>query len=416
MSAGIECQASACKSASRMLANAPAEQRSSALRFMAEELRNSENEILKANSLDAERAKKLDLEKKRIAILTIDSSDISSMADFFETVASYEDIAGKELTRIEKEDGCVISKRLVPLGVLFMISEARPSVLCDTSAICLRSGNALLFQSSANSANTDCAVAASLRRAMKRAQLPEDCITILSDTSHEAAYRISQLANQIDLVCVRGGYGALADIKKNAIVPVIGAGPGNCHVYVEKSAKPEMARDIVLNSKVPRPLACNAAETLLLDRGLSSKVISMLLDSLYEAGITLHGSEELSSVFSYILPANEKDYLYEYFAPEMAVALVSDIEEAVAHINRCRTPHTEVIVTEDESAAKFFTENVEANSVGVNASTRLTDGMFFELGGEIGISTQKYPFGGPIGIRHLMQEKYFVFGKGTLRK
>lgn len=412
----VRSQAEECKKASRVLANAPAQQRSKALRFMAEELLAAKESILEANRSDIERANASSLSEKRIGILSINASDIDAMAQFFEIAASYSDIVGTEVSHLEKEDGCVISKRLVPLGVVFMISEARPSVLCDTSAICLRSGNALLFQSSANSANTDCAVAASLRRAMKRAQLPEDCITILSDTSHEAAYRISQLANQIDLVCVRGGYGALADIKKNAIVPVIGAGPGNCHVYVEKSANPEMARDIVLNSKVPRPLACNAAETLLLDRGLSSKVISMLLDSLYEAGITLHGSEELSSVFSYILPANEKDYLYEYFAPEMAVALVSDIEEAIFHINRCRTPHTEVIVTEDESAAKHFTENVEANSIGVNASTRLTDGMFFELGGEIGISTQKYPFGGPIGIRHLMQEKYFVFGKGTLRK
>jgi len=401
------------KESARYLALIPAEQRGEALGRMAEQLLLHRKEILRANELDRQQAIADKLSRSRINILSICEKDIQAMADFFRQVADYEDPVGKLLDE-EIQENLRREKRLQPLGVVAMVYEARPSVITDCAALCMRSGNALLLRGSSHCSRTDEAIVESLRDALKLAGIPFNAITRI-DGDHELNYELSRQDRYIDLMILRGGYGCLADIKRQATVPIIGAGPGNCHIYIDESAKPEMALSIVHNSKVPRPLACNATETVLINRKWATAHLQSLLAMLTENGIALRGCPEVCKAVPGVEPADEADWEREFFAPTVAVKLVEDVQEAVRHINRYRTPHTECIITEDGANARYFQSCVEANVVCWNASTRLTDGMEFGMGGEMGISTQKYPVGGPIGISHLMQQKYYLMGNGALR-
>ena len=402
------------KEISREIACIPGQQRSQALLAMADALIAATDEILAANSRDVWKAQTEGLEPKRIRILTISQTDIFAMADYFRLAAAMEDPVGKLLEETTKGE-MRREKRLMPLGVVAMVSEARASVVTDCAALCMRSGNALLFRGSSHCEKTDEAIVACLRQALVNAGIPAGAITQISGGGHELTYELAQQDRFIDLMILRGGYGCLEDIKRYATVPVIGAGPGNCHIYIDESAKEDMALAVVRNSKVPRPLACNAAETILVNRNWKDESLRALLDMLAEHGIRIYGCSEICELYPEALPAEETDWEREYFAPSIAVKLVADTKEAISHINRYRTPHTECIITEKEANARLFQAYVEANVVCWNASTRLTDGMEFGMGGEMGISTQKYPVGGPIGMLHLMQQKYFISGNGTLR-
>ena len=404
---------SAVKEASRRLAVISAGQRSKALELMAQQLLQHSGKILQANREDRLQAETDQLSRSRINILTISEADIQAMAAFFLRVAEYEDPVGMLLEEENKEN-LRREKRLIPLGVVSMVYEARPSVITDCAALCMRSGNALLLRGSCHGSRTDAAIVEALRCALDEAQIPAEVITLLSG-DHGLNYDLAKQDRYIDLMILRGGYGCLEDIKRQATVPVIAAGPGNCHIYIDESAKPEMALAIVHNSKVPRPLACNAAETILVNRAWAEEHLEELLTMLKENGISLRGSQEVCHRVSGVTLAEETDWEKEYFSPTVAVKLVADVQEAIGHINRYRTPHTECIITENEANARLFQAQVEANVVCWNASTRLTDGIEFGMGGEMGISTQKYPVGGPIGIRHLMQQKYFLSGCGALR-
>ena len=403
----------AVKDASRHLAVTPAQQRSMALNLMAEKLLEHQKKILDANRQDRETAISGNLSQSRINILTVSEKDILAMANFFRQVADYEDPVGCLLEE-ESRENLRREKRLMPLGVVAMVYEARPSVITDCAALCLRSGNALLLHGSCHCLRTDGAIVACLREALQQAKISTEAVTLLAG-DHEFSYELAKQDRYIDLMILRGGYGCLEDIRQQATVPVIGAGPGNCHIYIDESAKPDMALAIVHNSKVPRPLACNAAETVLVNRNWAGENLSGLLQMLREYGIGIRGSSEVCELFPDAQPAAEEDWEREFFAPTIAVKLVEDVVEAVTHINRYRTPHTECIITEYEANARYFQSFVEANVVCWNASTRMTDGMEFGMGGEMGISTQKYPVGGPIGIRHLMQQKYYLTGNGALR-
>ena len=401
------------KKTARELAVIPAARRSEALHRMAEQLLLCREEILCANRQDRQQALEENLSRSRVNILTISEKDIQAMADFFRQVAEYDDPVGKLLDK-DIRDNLRREKRLQPLGVVAMVYEARPSVITDCAALCMRTGNALLLRGSCHCGRTDEAIVSCLRKALELADIPAASISLLAG-DHELTYELAQQDRYIDLMILRGGYGCLEDIRRHATVPVIGAGPGNCHIYIDASAKPEMALAIVHNSKVPRPLACNATETILISRQWADRHLSALTDILRENAITLRGSPEVCDRISGIEPAGERDWEREFFAPTVALKLVEDTREAVRHINRYRTPHTECIITEDEANARYFQAYVEANVVCWNASTRLTDGMEFGMGGEMGISTQKYPVGGPIGIFHLMQQKYYLVGNGALR-
>lgn len=401
------------KETSRDLALIPASKRSAALRHMAEQMLLRSGEILRANELDRQQAEAEQLSRSRINILTISEKDIHTMAAFFRQVADYEDPVGKLLEE-DIRDNLRREKRLQPLGVVAMVYEARPSVITDCAALCMRSGNALLLRGSSHCSRTDKVIVETLQGALELAGIPTAAITLL-EGDHELNYELSRQDRFIDLMILRGGYACLDDIRHQATVPVIGAGPGNCHIYIDASAKADMALAIVHNSKVPRPLACNATETVLVNRAWASEHLGALTDMLTKNGISLRGCPEVCALVSNVEPAGETDWEREYFAPTVAVKLVEDVQEAVRHINRYRTPHTEGIITEDDANARYFQSYVEANVVCWNASTRLTDGMEFGIGGEMGISTQKYPVGGPIGIYHLMQQKYYLLGNGALR-
>ena len=404
---------SAVKEVSRQLAVIPAEKRSEALRRMAQQMLQHKDAILDANRQDRLQAEQDQLTRSRINILTISEADIQAMAAFFCRVADYDDPVGKLLEEETKET-LRREKRLIPLGVIAMIYEARPSVITDCAALCMRSGNALLLRGSCHGNRTDAAIVAALHCALEQTEIPTEVITLMIG-DHELTYELSKQDRYIDLMILRGGYGCLEDIKKNATVPVIAAGPGNCHIYIDESAKKEMAMAIVHNSKVPRPLACNATETILVNRSWAADHLDALLTMLKENNISLRGSQEVCDRIPGVSLAEEADWEREFFAPTLAVKLVENVREAISHINRYRTPHTECIITENEANAQLFQQMVEANVVCWNASTRLTDGMEFSMGGEMGISTQKYPVGGPIGIQHLMQQKYFLSGCGALR-
>ena len=404
---------SAVKESSRHLAVIPAKQRSEALRRMAQQMCEHAEAILQANREDRFQAERDQLSRSRINILTISEADIQTMVAFFLRAAEYEDPVGKLLEEETKEN-LRREKRLIPLGVVAMVYEARPSVITDCAALCMRSGNALLLRGSCHGSRTDAAIVAALHCALKGAKIPTEVITLLPG-DHKLTYDLARQDRVVDLMILRGGYGCLEDIKHHATVPVIAAGPGNCHIYIDESAKPEMAMAIVHNSKVPRPLACNATETILVNRTWEGDHLDALLTMLKENGIALRGTQEVCALVPGVDLAEEADWEKEFFAPTLAVKLVADVQEAVCHINRYRTPHTECIITEEEANARYFQSMVEANVVCWNASTRLTDGMEFSMGGEMGISTQKYPVGGPIGIHHLMQQKYFLLGCGALR-
>ena len=395
------------------LAVKPAEQRSEALRHMAEQLLLHRKEILWANKMDWQQAEEEKLSRSRINILTIAEKDIQAMADFFLQVADYEDPVGKLLDEDVREN-LRREKRLQPLGVVAMVYEARPSVITDCAALCIRSGNVLLLRGSSHCSRTEEVMVEALRGGLELAEIPYHAITRI-EGDHELNFELARQDRYIDLMILRGGYSCLEDIRQQATVPVIGAGPGNCHIYIDASANVEMALSIVHNSKVPRPLACNATETILVNRTWAAEHLRALTDMLTENGISLRGCPEVCALIPNMEAAGETDWEQEYFAPAVAVKLVADVKEAVRHINRYRTPHTECIITEEEANARYFQSYVEANVVCWNASTRLTDGMEFGMGGEMGISTQKYPVGGPIGINHLMQQKYYLMGNGALR-
>lgn len=404
----------AVKKLSRTLALTPAAQRSDALRAMAGRLLGGIEEVLCANRGDLIAAAG-SLDARRIGILTLDENCIKDMADMLHRVAALDDPVGRILEAVDCPNGLHREKRLVPLGVVAMVYEARPSVVVDGAALCLRTGNALILRCSRHSVRTDTTIAMLLRKGLSDAGLPEDALIMMTRADHDLTHELSRQDRLIDLLIVRSGYAALDDLRRSATVPVLGAGPGNCHIYIDASARPEMAEAIVYNSKVPRPLACNAAETLLIARSWAHTYLPQLAKMLTGAGIELRGCQDACALCPDMKPAIQSDWEREFFAPILAVRLVSGITEAIEHINYYRTPHTESIITEDADNALRFMAEVEANVVCHNTSTRLTDGSVFGLGGEMGISTQKYPCGGPVGMLALMQHKYYLSGDGILR-
>ena len=414
MNSQIEENLDRIRQAAFILGRASAQERTMALKRMAEALRENKEAVLAANEQDVMREKAAGLEKKRLGILTIASRDIDAMAGFFEQAASFKDPVGQVLEE-DCSNGLHRSKRLFPVGVVGVVYEARPSVVTDCAALCIRSGNALLLRGSRHAVKTDRVLAEILKKALREAGLPGEAVMLVEGGGHALTCELAACERKLDLLIVRGGYGALEEIRRAATVPVIGAGPGNCHIYIDESAVPQMAEAVTVNSKVPRPLACNAAETLLVHEKWAEKNLPALLERLHDEGLELRGCPRTCRLSGYVKEACEEDWRFEYFAPVLAVKVVESLSEAIDHINRYRTPHTEVIITENEANTRRFMASVEANVVGWNVSTRLTDGAGFGMGGEMGISTQKYPYGGPIGMEHLMQQKYYLSGNGVLR-
>lgn len=405
------------KTAEQYLAVATSADKDHALYAMAKALMDDETAILEVNKLDLKAAEAAGMKRSLLDRLALSSSRIAGMADGIRQVAALADPVGEIVSGSRRPNGLRIQKTRVPLGVIGIIFEARPNVTSDAAALCLKAGNAVILRGGKEALLSNKAITEALRRGLAAAGIPADAVQLVQDTSHETAAEMMRLRGYIDVLIPRGGAGLIRSVTENSTVPVIETGIGNCHVYVDASADPDMAVSIAVNAKASRPSVCNAAETLLVHEAVAGKMLPLLADGLKKAGVELRGCERTRAILndSDVKPATEEDWATEYNDYIMAIRVISSLEDAIEHITRYGTGHSECIVTDSHQAAEHFTASVDAAAVYVNASTRFTDGGEFGMGAEIGISTQKLHARGPMGLTELTTVKYIVYGNGQIR-
>jgi glutamate-5-semialdehyde dehydrogenase len=408
----------AARGASRELAVASGGQKDAALEAAARLLEERAADVLEANAADLADGRAAELTPALRDRLSLSEERIAAMAQGAEAVAALGDPVGEELERKTLASGLELRKVRVPLGVVAVVYEARPNVTVDCAALTIKSGNAIVLRGSHYAERTNGALAALVREALVDVGLPEDAVLPLSGGGHEGLAELATQDDVVDLLIPRGGEGLKAALKEVATVPVIYAAAGNCHVYVHADADLAMAGRIVLNAKVQRPGVCNAAETLLVDKAIAADFLPAALAELREAGVELVGDEWARTAAPEVEVgvASEEDWAREFLDLKLAVAVVDSLEDAIEHVNRYGTRHSEAIVTRSEDAAARFSGGVDAAVVYTNASTRFTDGFEFGMGAEIGNSTQKLHARGPIGLRELTTYKYIVRGDGQVRE
>ncbi len=405
------------KAASRVLATASTEAKDAALLLAADLLVERADQLLAANAEDVERARAAGVTATVVDRLGLSAERVAGMASGLRRVASLPDPVGEVTAGWVRPNGLRISSVRVPLGVVAIIYENRPNVTSDAFGLCLKAGNAAFLRGSSGAISSNIAIAAVLREALGKAGLPADALVLVEDTSREAAVEFMRQRDSIDCLIPRGGPSLIRSILDNATVPYVIDGDGNCHVYVDAAADLSMAADIVVNAKAQRPSVCNAAETLLVHQAVAGSFLPAVADRLADAGVTLVGDTATRTLLGVdsVAVATEDDWAHEFLDLKLAVRVVSSLGEAVDHIARYGSGHSEAIVTGDLAAADRFTAEVDAAAVLVNASTRFVDGEQFGFGAEIGISTQKLHARGPMGLRQLTSEKYVVRGNGQVR-
>lgn len=403
------------KEASYELGIASAGQKNQALTFMAEELVKAKDEIIKANEIDRQNAIKKGITEALLDRLSLDDSRIEAMAQGLLDIVKLQDPVGEVTNMWQMPNGLEIGQKRVPIGVLGIIYESRPNVTSDAAGLCLKSGNSVILRGASDAINSNKAVAKALVEGIKRSGLPQDCVQLLEDTSRETATEMMRLNDYIDVLIPRGGAGLIKSVVQNATVPVIETGTGNCHIFVDETADLEMAKAIVLNAKVQRPGVCNAAEKLLVHEAVANEFLPTIVKALRENDVEVRGCEKAQSIVNDIKVIEEPEWHQEYLDLIIAVKVVKDVDEAIKHINKYNTGHSESIVTESYKNSQKFLQRVDAAAVYVNASTRFTDGGEFGFGGEIGISTQKLHARGPMGLKELTTTKYIIFGDGQIR-
>jgi glutamate-5-semialdehyde dehydrogenase len=403
------------KAASRVLATASTEAKDAALAAGADLLVQRADDLMAANARDVERELAAGASPTVVDRLRLSEARVAGMAGGLRQVAGLADPVGEVSQGWTRPNGLRIAKVRVPLGVVAIIYENRPNVTSDAFGLCLKAGNAAFLRGSSGAIESNVAIAALLREALAKAGLPEDGLVLVEDTSREAAVEFMRQRATIDCLIPRGGPSLIRSILDNATVPYVIDGDGNCHVYVDASADLAMASDIVVNGKTQRPSVCNATETLLVHEAVAEAFLSGLADRL--VGVTLVGDERTRALLGEgrVASASDDDWANEFLELKLAVRVVPSIDDAIAHIARYGSGHSEAIVTRDLLAADRFTAEVDAAAVLVNASTRFVDGEEFGFGAEIGISTQKLHARGPMGLRELTTEKYVVRGDGQIR-
>jgi glutamate-5-semialdehyde dehydrogenase len=389
--------------------------RAGALERMAESLRAATPGLLEANAADMAQAAEEGVTGALIDRLHLDEKRIAAMANGLRKVASLPDPVGRETGGWALYNGVRLHRVRVPLGVVAVIYEARPNVTADAAGLCIRSGNAVILRGSSYALRSNTAIAASLRKALEVAGLPEDGIQLLEDTSRDGAKALMQATEWVDLLVPRGGPGLIAAIEADATVPTVIDGAGNCHVYVDRAADLDKALAIVVNAKVQRPGVCNAAETLLVHEAVADEFLARAAKTLMEEGVALRGDETSRLIVPEMEEATDEDWSTEYLDLIMAVRVVPDLDTAIDHVRAYGTGHTEAIVTDDRVAADRFVAAIDTAVVAVNASTRFTDGEEFGFGAEIGNSTQKLHVRGPMGLESLTSERYVLYGDGQVR-
>lgn len=405
----------AVKTASAELGFLSTEKRNAALMAVADALTAREADVLAANELDLADGRANGMSESLLDRLALTGARMESMAEGVRQLAALPDPVGEIVEEFTRPNGLRIRKIRVPLGVIGMIYEARPNVTVDAAAIALKTGNGILLRGSTSALRSNLALADVMRSALKSVGVPENALAVVEDTAHESVEQLLRMNDCVDVIIPRGGAGLIRRVVETATVPVLETGVGNCHVYLDESANYDMAEAIVVNAKTQRPSVCNALETLLVHSVWATAHLAKLLAKLHTLGVIIHGDAQVRAVDKLATPAGEEDWANEYLAPELAVKVVDSMEEAMAHIARYGTKHTEAIITEDAENARIFLRTVDAAVVNHNASTRFTDGFEFGFGAEMGISTQKLHARGPLGLREMTSYKYMVFGNGQVR-
>ena len=401
------------KLASFVLAKAHTSIKDRALVLMAEKLEEKKEDILKANKIDLENAK--GLSSALIDRLTLNEKRINTMAISLKEVARLEDPIGKTVSAWKRPNGLEIQKIRVPIGLIGIIYEARPNVTADAAGLCLKAGNAVILKGGSEAINSNAKIVEVLQEAVKEAGLPPEVISFINDARREATMELIHCEEYVDLLIPRGGANLIKTVRKESTVPVIETGVGNCHVYVDETADLKMAEEITFNAKVQRPGVCNAIESLLVHKKIMKEFLPVMLERLRIAGVEVRGCEKTREIVPWVIPVTEEDWYTEYLDLIIAVKVVKDVDDAIAHINKYGSHHSESIVTRDYFNARKFLTEVDSACVYVNASTRFTDGYEFGLGAEIGISTQKLHARGPMGLEEITTTKYIIYGEGQVR-
>lgn len=415
-------KAKAARDASYLLANINTKIKDNALEEMVKALENNDiiKRILEANKKDVENANTANLGQALIARLKLNEEKIKNMANSIRAIRSLKDPVGELIEKFQRPNGLIIEKIRVPLGVVAVIYESRPDVTTETTALCLKSGNAIILRGGKEAINSNKMLADIMVKAAEKAGIPKDAIQFIEKTDREIINELIKLRALIDVVIPRGGQGLIDMLVENSSIPVLESGRGNCHIYIDETADLVMAEKIVINAKVQYCSACNAAEKLLLHKSIAKQFLPIIIKSLRANNVEILGCDRTRSIIKNIIRENvkqatEQDWYEEYLALKMAIKIVDDVDEAIAHINKYSTKHSEAIITENNKNAEKFLKYVDSAAVYHNASTRFTDGGQFGYGGEIGISTQKIHARGPIGLRELTSIKYMVHGTGQVR-
>ena len=404
------------KDAAAVLAKVSSEQKNKALLEAAKALRQSADTILAANAQDLKRGRENGMSEALLDRLMVNPARIDAMAEGLEQIVTLDDPIGEILSMKKRPNGLMIGQMRVPFGVIGIIYESRPNVTADAFGLCFKTGNAVILRGGSDAISSNTAIAEILRNALVSAGMPKDSIQLVTDTSHETAREMMRLNRYIDVLIPRGGARLIRTVVENSTVPVIETGTGNCHVYVDEFADLDMAVNIIVNAKTQRLGTCNTCESLVVHSKVAEEVIPKIAKALFEKDVEIRGDEEARKLVPQIHEASEEDWGREYLDRIISLKVVDSVDEAIAHINRYNTGHSEAIVTKDYEHAQQFLREVDAAAVYVNASTRFTDGFEFGFGAEIGISTQKLHARGPMGLLALMSTKYIIYGDGQIRK
>ena len=403
------------KNASRDAAKLGTKAKNRGLLAVANELVEERKLILQENAKDIEAAKAKGVKQSLIDRLALTEQRIEDMAEGLRQIAALDDPIGEVLGMKTRPNGLRIGKKRVPLGVVGIIYEARPNVTADAFGLCFKTGNVVILKGGSDAIHSNEAIVKCIRETLKANDITENAIQLIQDTSRETAAEFMKMNEYVDVLIPRGGAGLIQAVVKNATVPVIETGVGNCHIYIDKDANVDMAADIVYNAKTNRVSVCNAAESLLIHKDIAKEALPKIKAKLDEKSVELFGDEEAVDIAKGIEKATERDWGTEYLDYKMSVKIVNSLDEAVDHIYKYSTGHSECIVTENKEAAEEFLNKVDSAAVYVNASTRFTDGGEFGFGAEIGISTQKLHARGPIGLPELQSFKYKIYGNGQVR-
>lgn len=397
------------------LSTVTTQEKNKALLAIAQSLRNSSETIINENKTDLENGSKNGLSAGMRDRLLLDQKRIEDIAKAVEDIAALPDPCGRLLEETTRPNGLVIKKVSVPIGVIGIIYESRPNVTADAAVLCLKSSNAVILRGGKEAIHSNIAIVAAMRSALAACGFDENCIQLVTDTSRESANQMMRMNGYIDCLIPRGGKGLIRSVVENSTVPVIETGSGNCHIYVDESADIDMAANIIFNAKTQRISVCNACESLVIHSGILNRALPVIKKQLDEKQVEMRGDERAMLAAEGVLPASEEDFAAEYLDYKISVKTVDSLDEAIKHINKYSTGHSESIITQNEEHAREFMQRVDSSSVYVNASTRFTDGGEFGLGAEIGISTQKLHARGPMGLRELTTTKYLIFGNGQVR-